>query len=153
MKPYGTSRRHGSSESPRHLCTAPPCRYCTTTTARSPLLPCLCPDPPPPSPPRTLRPSPQERKEGAGYGAEVENGTTTKQQKRIGSTGMGNGAPPATTHGPAAKVLNEGAECDVDMGDAAEAPEATAAAAGGVWPPRPRNWGLMTRGQRWNWNR
>jgi len=31
------------------------------------------------------------------------------------------GAPLATTHGPAAEVLYEGAECDLDMGNAAEA--------------------------------
>ena len=39
----------------------------------------------------------------------------------------GPGAPLATTHGPAAEVLNEGAECDVGMGNAAEAPVAAAA--------------------------
>ena len=49
------------------------------------------------------------------------------------------GAPPATTHGPAAEVLYEGAECDVDMGIAAEASAATAAA--GVRPPRPAELG------------
>jgi len=54
--------------------------------------------------------------------------------------------PLAITHGPAAGFLYEGAECDVGMGNAAEAPEATAAAAAGVRPPRPANWGTMTKG-------
>ena len=53
-------------------------------------------------------------------------------------------ALPATTHGPAAELLYEGEECDVDMGAALAA---TAAAAAGV-PPRPSNWGTMTRAQR-----
>ena len=40
---------------------------------------------------------------------------------------------------------------DVDMGNAAKAPEATAAAAVRVRPPRPANWPAMIRGQRQNW--
>jgi len=36
-----------------------------------------------------------------------------------GAAEDGPGAPLATTHGPAVEVLNEGAECDVDMGNAA----------------------------------
>ena len=51
--------------------------------------------------------------------------------------------PLAITHGPAAGFLYEGAECDVDMGNAAEAPEAAAAAAG-ARPPRPADLGTMT---------
>ena len=46
----------------------------------------------------------------------------------------------APTHGPAAETLHEGAEYDAETGDAAEAPEAAAAA--GVRPPRPSNWEL-----------
>jgi len=56
----------------------------------------------------------------------------------------GPGAPLATTHGPAAEVLNEGAECDVGMGNAAEAP--VAAAATGVRPPRTADWGSGAAG-------
>ena len=55
------------------------------------------------------------------------------------------GAPPAALHGPAAEVLYEGAEFDVDMGNAAEALAATAAAAARVRLPRPANWGTTTR--------
>jgi len=57
-KPLGTTRRHGSGESPRHLCTAPFCLDSFTTTAPWP------PPPPPlgpPPPPRTLHPSPCHR--------------------------------------------------------------------------------------------
>jgi len=63
----------------------------------------------------------------------------------------GPGAPLVITHGPATEVLIEGAECDVDMGNAVEASAATAAAAAGVRPPRPAAWGTMTRGQRKHW--
>ena len=42
-----------------------------------------------------------------------------------------------------AELLYEGAEFDVGMGNAAEAPMAAAAA--GVRPPRPSNWGSMTK--------
>ena len=65
-----------------------------------------------------------------------------------GAVEDGPGAPPVTTHGPAAEVLYEGAECDVDMGNAAGASATTAAAAARVRPPRPVNWSTMTRGQR-----
>ena len=51
-----------------------------------------------------------------------------------GAAEDGPGAPLATTHEPAAEVHYEGAQCDVDMGKAAEAPEATAATAAGVRP-------------------
>ena len=70
-----------------------------------------------------------------------------------GAAEDGPGAPLATTHGPAVEVLNEGAECDVDRGNAAEAPEATAAETAGLRPPRPANWGKMTRGQRQCWKK
>jgi len=47
------------------------------------------------------------------------------------STAAGVAEPPgATTHGPAAKALLEGAEYDAEQGDAAEASESAAAAAG-----------------------
>ena len=60
----------------------------------------------------------------------------------------GPGAPLAITHGPAAEVLYEGTEYDVDMGNAAEASEATAAAAVGVRPTLPREeWDKMPRSQ------
>jgi len=65
-----------------------------------------------------------------------------------GAAEDGPGAPPATTHGPAVEVLYERAECDVDMGNAAEASEATAATAAVVRPLRPVNWDTMTRSQR-----
>jgi len=52
------------------------------------------------------------------------------------STAAGAAAPPlAPTHGPAAGTLHEGAEYDMETGNAAEAP--VAAAAAGVRPPRP----------------
>ena len=60
-----------------------------------------------------------------------------------GAAEDGPGAPPAITHRQAAEVLYEGVECDVDMGNAAEAP--VEAVAGGMRPPRPTNWGSMTR--------
>ena len=54
--------------------------------------------------------------------------------------------------GPAAGMFFEGAECEVDMGNAAEASATTAAAAAaGVRPPRPANWVTMTRAQRKYW--
>ena len=49
-----------------------------------------------------------------------------------GAAEDGPGAPLATAHRPAAEVQNEGAQCNVDMGNAAEAPEVTAAAAAEV---------------------
>ena len=73
------------------------------------------------------------------------------------------GAPPpprATTHGPAAGELQEGAEDDAEKGDAAEVSEAAAAAEGAseaaaaaaaaarVRPLRLADWGTMTRGRR-----
>jgi len=68
-----------------------------------------------------------------------------------GAVKDGPGAPLATTHGPAAEVLFEGKGCDVDVGNAAEASEATAAAAVRARPPRLENWGTMTRKQRKSW--
>jgi len=57
---------------------------------------------------------------------------------------------PAITHGLAAEVLYEGEDCDVDMGNATEAPMAAAAA--GVRPTLPQEeWDNMTRKQRKNW--
>jgi len=47
---------------------------------------------------------------------------------RRGAAKDGPGTPLAITHGPAAEVLYEGAECDVDMGKAAGAPKVGAAA-------------------------
>ena len=64
-----------------------------------------------------------------------------------GAAGDRPGAPPATTHGLVAEVLNEEEECNVDMGNAAEASEATAAAAAEVRPPRPANWAEATAGE------
>ena len=60
-------------------------------------------------------------------------------------------APPllAPTHGPAAETLHEGAEYDTESGNAAEASEVAAAA--GVRPPRPSNWGTMPWKQKQNW--
>jgi len=68
-----------------------------------------------------------------------------------GAAEDGPGAPLATTHGPSAEVLYEGEECDVDIGNAAEPLEATAAAAAGVRPPRPSNWSTMTKDQKRRW--
>ena len=66
------------------------------------------------------------------------------------STAAGAAAPPlAPTHGPAAETLHEGAEYDTETGGAAEASEAAAAA--GVRPPRPSNWGTMTKAQKMHW--
>ena len=42
-------------------------------------------------------------------------------------------------------------QCNVGMGNAAEAP--VAAAAAGVRPPKPSNWGSMTKHQKKNWRR
>ena len=66
------------------------------------------------------------------------------------STAAGAAAPPlAPTHGPAAETLHEGPEYDAETGDAAEA--SGAAAAAGVRPPRPSNWGTLTKKQKKNW--
>ena len=54
----------------------------------------------------------------------------------------------ATTQGPAAEALLEGAEYDAETEDGAEASEEAVAAAARVWPPRPSNWGDMSRRQR-----
>ena len=59
-------------------------------------------------------------------------------------------SPGATMHGPAAEALLEGAEYDAETGDIAGASEAAAA---GVRPPRPSNWGSMTKHQKVNWRR
>ena len=59
-----------------------------------------------------------------------------------GAAEDGPGAPLAITHGPAAEVLYEGAECDVDMENTAEAPVAAAAE---VRPALPQvEWDKMT---------
>ena len=68
-----------------------------------------------------------------------------------GAAEDGPGAPLATTHRPAAEVLYEGAEYDVDMVNAAEAPVAEAAA--GVRPQSPSNWVTLTRVQRKTWKK
>ena len=52
----------------------------------------------------------------------------------------------APTHEPAAETLDEAGEFDAETGDAPETP--VAAAAAGLRPPRPADWGTMTRGQR-----
>jgi len=57
----------------------------------------------------------------------------------------------ATTHGPELETLLEGVEYDAETKDAAEAPEAAAAAVARVRPPRPADWGTITRGQRKYW--
>jgi len=68
------------------------------------------------------------------------------------STAAGAAASPgATTHGPSVEVLCEGAQCNVDMGNAAEAQAATAAAAAGVRPPKSSNWSAMSKMQKRNW--
>ena len=74
----------------------------------------------------------------AGAAEDWQMGNAGAEEAMMAAGGAaedGPGAPLATTHGPAAGVLNERAECDVDMGKAAEAP--VAAAAAGVRPPRP----------------
>ena len=60
-------------------------------------------------------------------------------------------SPGATTHGPAAEALLKGAEYDAETEDAAEALEATAAAAAAqVRPPGLSSWGTMTKKQKKN---
>jgi len=59
--------------------------------------------------------------------------------------------PGATTHGPAAEALLEGAEYGVEKKNAAEASEAAAAAAARVQPPRQSNWGTMANLQKKTW--
>ena len=62
--------------------------------------------------------------------------------------------PGATTRGPAEEAPLEEAECGAEAGDAVEAPEtavAVAAAAARVRPPRPSNWGAMTKDQKRHW--
>ena len=69
-----------------------------------------------------------------------------------GAAEDGPGAPQATTHGPAAEVLYEEAECDVDMGNEAEAPVAAATAQ--VRPTLPQEeWGKMARAERKHWKK
>jgi len=72
----------------------------------------------------------------AGTSGETGKGATRARRRRgqrwAEMTEDGPGAPLATTHGPSAEVFCEGAECDIDIGNAAEAPAATAAAAAGV---------------------
>ena len=60
-----------------------------------------------------------------------------------GAAEDGTGAAPATTHGPAAEALLEEAEYDLETEGAVKASEAAAAAR--VRPPRPNNWGAMTK--------
>ena len=70
------------------------------------------------------------------------------------STATATAAPPrAAIHGPAAEALQDGAEYDAETDDAAEASESEAAAAARVRPPRPSNWGTMTRVQRKMWKK
>ena len=65
------------------------------------------------------------------------------------STAAATVAPPrATTHGPAAGALLDGAEYDTETEDAAGASEAVAAAAARVRPPRPSNWESMSKNQK-----
>jgi len=54
-------------------------------------------------------------------------------------------SPEATTHGPAAEELLDGAEYDAETENKARASEAAAAR---VRPPRPSNWGTMTKVQK-----
>ena len=61
-------------------------------------------------------------------------------------------SPGATTHGPAAEALLKGAEYDAETEDSAGASEAAAAAVARVRPPRPSNWGAMTKKQKKNWH-
>jgi len=74
-------------------------------------------------------------------------------EKAITATGGaaedGPGAPLVITHGPVAEVLYDGAEFDVDVGNAAWALGAAEAAR--ARPPRPSNWGAMSRSQKKNW--
>jgi len=68
------------------------------------------------------------------------------------STAAGAAASPgATTNGPTAEAFLEGAEYDAETEDAAEALEATAAAAAAqVRPPGLSSWGAMTKKQKKN---
>ena len=76
---------------------------------------------------------------GAAESGQMGNASAEAAMTAAGGAAVDEpGAPLATTHGPAAEVLYEGAECDVDMGNAAGAPVAEAM---GVRPPRPSNWG------------
>jgi len=94
----------------------------------------------------------------AGAAGALKNGQMSNASAEAAATVAGGaaedglGAPLATTHGPPAKILNEGAGCNADIGNAAEAPVAAAAAAVRVRPPRPANWGTMTRVQRRKWS-
>ena len=66
------------------------------------------------------------------------------------STAAGAAASPsATTHGPAAEELLEGAEFDPVTKDMAWPSEAAAAAQ--VLPPRPADLGAMTKAQQESW--
>ena len=93
-------------------------------------------------------------------GAEKASGVTTATDRipmpapEVAAAGGRSGvpgAPPATMQEPVAEALYEGAECDVEMGNTAEAP--VAAAAAGVRPPRPNNWDTITRMQRKMWKK
>ena len=84
-----------------------------------------------------------------GSGSSGSSGRLANGQRERGGSDDGGGrsggdGPLATTHGSAAEVLYEGAKFDVDMGNAAEALETTAAAAARVRPPRPVDLGTMT---------
>jgi len=88
----------------------------------------------------------------AGAAKDRQMGNTSAEEAMTAASRAsedGPEAPPATTHGPAAEMLYEGAECDVDMGNAAEASATTATAAARVRPPRPANWGTMTKPSNW----
>ena len=63
----------------------------------------------------------------AGAAEDGQMGTASAEAAMTAAGGAaedGPGAPPAITHRQAAEVLYEGVECDVDMGNAAEAPVA-----------------------------
>ena len=89
--------------------------------------------------------------EGSGDWKMGNAGVEAEAAAAGGAAEYGPGAPPATTHGSVAEVFYDGAECDVDTGNAAEASAPTAATAAGVRPPRPSNWSAMTKDQKRHW--
>jgi len=67
-------------------------------------------------------------------------------------TAAGAVAPPgATIRGSAEEALLEGAEYGAEAEEAAKASEAKVTAATRVRPPRPADWGDMSRRQQRNW--
>ena len=90
---------------------------------------------------RPPRPVDWEAAGAAGAAKDWQMGNASAEEAVMAAGGSAEdcpGAPLATTHGPAAEVLHEGAQCDVDMGNAAEAP--VVAAAAGMRTPRPSSW-------------